>query len=181
MPAPARRAPALMRIMGAAIADASRYGEVRVASIDTQIAGAVVWYPPGSYPRGPRRDTAQLLRLIPSALAVGTRIPAMLRLLARIDSSHPPFEHAYLEVLGVDPTAQGQGLGRALLDPLLERSDRVGLGVHLETAKHDNLAWYERAGFATVDQLSVRGCPPVWTMARPATAPRTSRAIMDTA
>ena len=59
-------------------------------------------------------------------------------------------DHAwYLSIIAVDPTAQGQGLGRKLMEPTLAEADRVSATCYLETFNPRNLNFYERLGFAT--------------------------------
>jgi GNAT superfamily N-acetyltransferase len=55
----------------------------------------------------------------------------------------------YLSIVAVDPTAQGQGLGRKLLEPTIAEADRVSTTCYLETFSPRNLAFYERLGFTT--------------------------------
>ncbi|MDQ3418909.1 MAG: GNAT family N-acetyltransferase, partial [Acidobacteriota bacterium] len=55
-------------------------------------------------------------------------------------------------VVGIEPTAQGLGLGRALLAPILEEARRDRLPCYLETAQPNNVPFYEHLGstcFAT--------------------------------
>jgi GNAT superfamily N-acetyltransferase len=58
-----------------------------------------------------------------------------------------PEKHLYLQWLGVEPSRQGQGLGSALLHPVLERADSEGLPCYLETFKPRNVPLYQRHGF----------------------------------
>ena len=58
-----------------------------------------------------------------------------------------PMPHYYLFALGVDPAAQGQGLGGALVRHMLSRADREGVPTYLETQCERNVALYERLGF----------------------------------
>lgn len=55
----------------------------------------------------------------------------------------------YLSIVAVDPTSQGQGLGRKLLEPTITEADRVSATCYLETFSLRNLSFYERLGFAT--------------------------------
>jgi GNAT superfamily N-acetyltransferase len=59
-----------------------------------------------------------------------------------------------------------QGAGTALLAPVLERCDESGVPAYLETQKEENVPWYHRFGFAVLEELRVRGAPPMWTMQR---------------
>ena len=79
----------------------------------------------------------------------------------------------YLGVLGVAPERQGQGLGTRLMQPVLERADREGLPVTLETGQPRNLPIYRRHGFEVLRELPPPepGGPPVWTMRRPPRRP----------
>jgi ribosomal protein S18 acetylase RimI-like enzyme len=74
----------------------------------------------------------------------------------------------YLGVLGVDPAFQGRGLGSRLMTPVLERADREGIAVTLETAQPRNLPLYRRHGFEVMSELPppAPGGPVVWTMKR---------------
>ncbi len=47
------------------------------------------------------------------------------------------------------PAAQGQGLGRKLLEPTVAEADRVNATCYLETFSPRNLSFYERLGFST--------------------------------
>ena len=59
--------------------------------------------------------------------------------------------HWYLALLGVAPRCQRQGIGRALLTPVLQRADQEGLPCYLETFVSDNVPFHERRGFQVVD------------------------------
>ena len=59
--------------------------------------------------------------------------------------------HWYLALLGVSPPCQSQGIGRALLTPVLQRADQEGLPCYLETFVSDNVPFYEHRGFQVVD------------------------------
>ncbi|MFP3988010.1 GNAT family N-acetyltransferase [Streptomyces sp. E11-3] len=57
-------------------------------------------------------------------------------------------EHAYLMLIAAAPGRQGEGLGTALLDPVLERCDRDGVPAYLEASNARSRKLYERLGFA---------------------------------
>jgi ribosomal protein S18 acetylase RimI-like enzyme len=79
-----------------------------------------------------------------------------------------PLPRWYLGVLGVDPEAQGQGLGRRLMQPILERADHEGLPVSLETLRPTNVSYYRRFGFeVTVEGRLAGSGPAFWVMRRP--------------
>ena len=73
----------------------------------------------------------------------------------------------HLATVGVEPAAQGQGLGRAVLEPALSAAREQGYAAYLETSSPANVAVYERLGFEVsgVVALPDRG-PRVWAMLR---------------
>ena len=87
-------------------------------------------------------------------------------MLNEMTARHPHEEHWYLTILGTDPLHQGRGVGTALIEPMMERADDVGVPIYLETQKHSNLAYYGRFGFEVVDTFSVNDSPPIWQMQR---------------
>ena len=56
----------------------------------------------------------------------------------------------YLSIVGVTPSAQGQGVGRRLIEPTLAEADSVGAECYLETFDSRNLRFYQRLGFSAV-------------------------------
>ena len=62
-------------------------------------------------------------------------------------------DHWWLMVLGVAPEAQGGGLARAFMEPVMQRADAAGQQCYLETANPANVAFYERMRFDQVAEL----------------------------
>ena len=56
----------------------------------------------------------------------------------------------YLSIVGVAPSAQGQGIGRRLIEPTLAEADRAGTECYLETFGNGNVSFYQRLGFSVV-------------------------------
>jgi ribosomal protein S18 acetylase RimI-like enzyme len=136
-----------------------RFSSARLSDTYTtgDLAGAAIWIPPDHKP--PLLD----------AIRVG---PAMARLtgwgrlravadavgeLERRRHAHVPEPHYYLSALGVEPGRQGQGIGTALMRPVLDRCDRDHLPAYLETATERNVPLYERHGFSIVEELTLPG------------------------
>jgi ribosomal protein S18 acetylase RimI-like enzyme len=86
--------------------------------------------------------------------------------LARIDAHHPQEPHLYLSVLGTDPSAQGRGIGSALLTPALAQCDADGVPAYLESSKERNVAFYARHGFRVTEELDLPRGPRMWLMWR---------------
>ena len=156
-----------MSFMGAGVKDAAPFGETYLAHADGKVACAAVWLPPGTYPRGVRRDVQQYLRSAPTFVYCGRRVGRAFALLSAVDKAHHDEpEHWYLAILGTDPLFQRSGAGSAALAPVLERCDTEGMPAYLETQKEENLGYYARHRFDVVQKIEVKGCPPLWTLRR---------------
>jgi ribosomal protein S18 acetylase RimI-like enzyme len=130
-----------------------------------ELASAALWAPPERWKTTPRQDL-ELTRCIlrPRLLP---RAPLIARGLLGMERRHPHTPpHWYLAVLGTDPTAQGQGLGSAVLAPVLEQCDRDGVGAYLESSKERNIAFYARHGFRVTEELHLPRGPSMWAMWR---------------
>ena len=130
-------------------------------------AGAAVWAAPGTWKARPgevARMASPMLRLVGPGL-----IRSRLEAFTTMEKLHPSGPHWYLEIIGTDPTRRGQGLGGALMEPMIERCDAEGADAYLESSKEANLAFYHRFGFEVRDEVTLApGAPPVWPMWRPA-------------
>ncbi len=156
---------ALPIFLGAMVRDGADHGEVWVARRAERVVGSATWYPPGALPR-PKGRELRIYLACARALLNGTNRRTGLRLLDAVERAHPTEPHWYLAVLGVDPSMQGRGLGRALLEPVLDRCDEVLEPAYLETQKPDNLPFYERFGFTVVGEVRVADSPTIWRMWR---------------
>ncbi|MCV0402887.1 MAG: GNAT family N-acetyltransferase [Chloroflexi bacterium] len=121
-------------------------------------AGVAIWLPPGD--RGP--SVIGSLRMLPAmARLAGWRrlrmVAATMAALEERHRHHAPDDHFYLSALGVEPERQGEGVGTALMQPVLERCDHDGTPAYLETATGRNVLLYERVGFDVVEELTLPG------------------------
>jgi ribosomal protein S18 acetylase RimI-like enzyme len=130
------------------------------------LACAAVWAPPEHWKSTARQDAALMgcllyLRLLP-------RLPLVAAGFLGIERKHPRDRpaHWYLAVLGTDPSAQGQGLGSAVLQPVLERCDSDRIGAYLESSKERNIDFYARHGFRVIGELHLPRGPVMWPMWR---------------
>lgn len=128
------------------------------------LRGGAIWIPPDQW----RVGLLDQLRSMPGfAAATGLRdLPRGVRGFNLMESRHPHEPHWYLPVVGVDPPAQGRGLGTALLQPVLRRCDREGIPAYLEATTPRNRSCYERNGFEVTGELVLPGGPPMWLMWR---------------
>ena len=85
----------------------------------------------------------------------------------KLERGHPRQPpHFYLAVLGTDPSAQGRGLGSAVLRGVLDQCDRDGVGAFLESSKESNIAYYARHGFRVTEEVRLTRGPSMWRMWR---------------
>jgi ribosomal protein S18 acetylase RimI-like enzyme len=131
----------------------------------SELTCAALWAPPERWKTTLAQDVVFLRCFAhPRLLArAPIAIPGMLAL-QRSHPAHPP--HYYLALLGTDPDHQGQGLGTALLAPVLEQCDRDGVGAFLESSKESNIAFYSRHGFRVVQEFPLLRGPRMWKMWR---------------
>ena len=153
------------RFVSAIIQDSFRYGEIDAASMNGRLVGTASWLPLGSAQRSEWRELRIAAQCLP-AIVMGRNRLVALKLLRTMDKKHPNEPHMYLALLGVDPSAQGNGIGRQLLQPRLDYCDENSLPVYLETQKPDNLPFYERFGFKVRDTVAFDKSPTLWSMWR---------------
>lgn len=84
-----------------------------------------------------------------------------------MEAAHPVFPHAYLFTIGVRPRAQGKGIGRALIAPVLAACDRMGLPAYLENSNPANRGFYGSCGFERTGWIEAEpDAPPLEAMLR---------------
>ena len=67
--------------------------------------------------------------------------------------------HFYIWYLGVNPEAQGQGLGSALIRYVQTLAGDAQKPIYLETHTTSNVAYYEHLGFKTLAENKIPGHP----------------------
>jgi ribosomal protein S18 acetylase RimI-like enzyme len=128
-------------------------------------ACAALWAPPGRWRTTLRQDAA-LLRAFTHPRLV-SRLGLVALGLLDVERKHPHDPpHYYLAMLGTHPDHQGQGLGSALMRPVLERCDADGVGAFLESSKERNVDFYARHGFRVVQEIRLPRGPRMWQMWR---------------
>lgn len=154
-----------------------RYGLLfgEVLTTEWEPLGASVWLPPGESEVTPERAAAAGLNGLPAAIGeeAAGRFFSALEAVEPYHRDIPP--HWYLMVVGVSPEGRGRGLGRALIQPVMDRADAAGLPCYLETAQPDNVSFYERLGFRqVVDIVEPHSGLRLWTFRRDAPRPATA-------
>jgi ribosomal protein S18 acetylase RimI-like enzyme len=132
-----------------------------------EVRGAARWLPPG---RPAMRVGATLRALVTTPFRLGAATAPFLaygRAVEVLRAEAEPGPHWYLAGIGVDPAAQRQGIGAALVAPGVEAAAREGLPAVLLTNNEANLAFYEGQGFAVVrEEETPRGGPQAWAMVK---------------
>jgi ribosomal protein S18 acetylase RimI-like enzyme len=130
-----------------------------------ELSCAALWAPPGHW-HSTLRETAQIVPCFFRARLLA-RMPLAAVGWERLERGHPKDPpHFYLAVLGTDPSAQGRGLGSAVMQGVLEQCDRDGVGAFLESSKESNIAFYARHGFRVTEEVRLTRGPTMWRMWR---------------
>jgi GNAT superfamily N-acetyltransferase len=143
----ARRRQALARYFDYSMSEGARMG--RLVIWPDESVGAAVWLLPAE-----RRvyDTETQAKAEFLAEALGPLGAGAYRRI--IDFMRPRASAAvgesawYLSIVGVTPSAQGQGIGRRLIEPTLAEIDAAGVDCYLETFDSRNPRFYQRLGFS---------------------------------
>ena len=128
-------------------------GTKLVAVEGSRIVGLIHWVQsPGCQMAG-----VEKLKTIPAMVcAVGLR--SALRIgnwLSAWEKHDLKLPHLHLGPIGVDPAMQGKQVGRKLMEQYCEALDRTGIAGYLETDRPENVAFYRRFGFETIEELPV--------------------------
>ena len=131
------------------------------------LLGAARWLPPG---RPSMRVAATLRALVTTPLRLGVATAQFLaygRAVEQMRADVARGPHWYLAGIGVEPSAQRQGVGGALLRPGVEAAAAARIPAVLLTNNEANLAFYEANGFAVVRQgRTPEDGPKAWAMVR---------------
>lgn len=142
-----------------------RYGHVFGAFDGERLRGVALWLPPG-------------VRVSDVVIPPADVLPGVLGMLARSRFAVVAFGvrraravaraapgRWHLAFLATDPEHQGRGVGRRLLEHVLDRLDGDGASAWLE-CERPNVALYERFGFTVVGSYAVRRLPQMLVMQR---------------
>ena len=167
LPEPTERATRSPALFSAALRYGLLFGEV-LTNAATPL-GAAVWLGPDAWDITPDRAAAAGFDRLPDEIgaAATERFFSVLAAGERYHRRDVPPAHWYVMVVGVSPVAQGTGLGRALLQPIIDRAEAAGEPCYLETANGANVTFYERLGFERIaDFVEPQSGLPFWTFRR---------------
>ncbi len=130
------------------------------AYVSADLCAAALWLPPGVHPDEESLEAAMRAGTAPESL------DDLLSVFEQMDQAHPEEPFWHLTVIGVDPNAQGRGLGGALMRHAVARCDEAGELAYLESSNPRNISLYERHGFERVGEIQVGASPVVTPMVR---------------
>lgn len=143
--------------------------DVRVAShtvwVADDLAATAMWDPPVKSEGADAHAASVWARY--RAIADEAALERLASYNAAVAAAAPSERYWYLGVLATDPGRRREGLATAVLAPVLEEADRLGLPCCLETSTAANRRFYERRGFTQVTDVDLPGAPPVWWLRRP--------------
>jgi ribosomal protein S18 acetylase RimI-like enzyme len=140
------------------------------AATGADVPGVICASAPGGYPPPRRRSAIFLTRLLGAAFLgrpAPHRISVLIRALNATEHAHLGVPHWFIYELAVAAVQRGSGLGRRLLNTVLDQADAAGDLVYLETTNEPNIGLYRHFGFELSETLDCGGgVPPIWTMTR---------------
>ena len=143
----ARRRRVLARYFDYSMSEGARLGRLVVCPDPT--LGAAVWLLPAQpavdEPATNTKATFLAETLGPAGGDTYERIIGFMR--PRASAAVDAFAW-YLSIVGVAPSAQGQGIGRRLLEPTLTEADAARVECYLETFGTRSLRFYQQLGFS---------------------------------
>ncbi|MEQ1872546.1 MAG: GNAT family N-acetyltransferase [Ilumatobacteraceae bacterium] len=126
-------------------------------------SGATNWIPPDvHFPEGDDIDLA--VGLLQSQ--IGERAGAALGVIGQGGTAFPDTPRFHCVYVGVSKSAQGRGIGGALMARVLDICDRDGFPASLTSTNDVNLPWYRSLGFNEIGEVAVPGADfklrPMW-------------------
>ncbi|MBN1289832.1 MAG: GNAT family N-acetyltransferase [Actinobacteria bacterium] len=144
-----------------------KYGEVYATS--RKVEGIAVWIPSQKHPM----SSARVARAVPFNVLVGfgfsgaSGMRGVDRFINEVHERLVPYDHWFLQMIGVDPCCQGKGYSSILLKPMLSRIDEERLPCYLETNTEENVEIYRHFGFEVLEESIIPGTDVKnWAMLR---------------
>ena len=125
----------------------SMLGSVWACLDDRRLVGVAIWLAPGSIPEAFDDGILSDARSVVGDAAM-ERWLMMLEAFERLREEAMDAPHWFLALLGVEPVAQGRGVGAALLQVGHDAADRDGRPCLLETFTELNVAYYRHRGYS---------------------------------
>jgi GNAT superfamily N-acetyltransferase len=138
------------------------------------IGGVAAWLPPNQFESGLlaylKRVQSRQLYLLPVKCG-WNRLQHLVEYQLGLEQAHGEDmgdrPHWYLALMYVDPEQQGQGIGSALIAPILQRATEEGLPCYVIAFTQDGVRFYQKNGFEVIRQRVLSSTsPPFWTLKR---------------
>lgn len=123
--------------------------------VTSDLLGAMVVYDPVAFPNT-FADTLRQIRLVHHCIG-WSRVKYATQKDKKIASFRPAAPHLYLQMIGTHPSAQGKGIGSAMIRFLQEKSKTESKPVYLETSVPKNVELYMWKGFTVHGEWKIRG------------------------
>jgi ribosomal protein S18 acetylase RimI-like enzyme len=130
------------------------------AYVTADFCGTALWLPPGVHPNG------EALERVFRDTAKPEHLDDLLVTFEKMEQWHPEEPHWYLPMIGVEPNAQGKGLGADLMRHAVARCDHEGALAYLESSNPRNISLYLRSGFEVMGEIRICRAPVVTPMLR---------------
>lgn len=133
-----------------------------------EVSGIASWFGPDSHaPADAAMAEAGMAQVVEAfGPATTQRMAEMTGELERQHEARMTGPHMRLEFFGVDPAAQGRGIGGALMEHGHRRADALGLPCYLETFTDENVRYYQHRGYRVIGTYHVGEGVPVHAMRR---------------
>jgi ribosomal protein S18 acetylase RimI-like enzyme len=158
-PDPALRDHALRALFTPVVRWALPFGHV-AAAVDAHggIRGIATFVPPGhDTPSAAEVEEAGFAAADAAVPDAAARNGPMVAFLEAQHAAAIEGPHWRLEFFGVDPSAQGSGIGGRLIATGHAKADAADERIWLETFTEANVRWYERRGYRVVSEAVVPG------------------------
>lgn len=98
-------------------------------------------------------DVFTLLKLTISPFAIYMMKAApVFRSFAKMKKKYAAKPYWYLQSVGIDPSFQGQGYSKKLIQPILEQAEQKHINVYTETMTPTNVGLYRHYGFSVMEE-----------------------------
>lgn len=139
-----------------------------------KVIGVIAAIPPGGYPYPLMRELLFNWRIFWNPNPWTPPLARFLRVLSYSNvwsKMHMKPPHWYVYIIGVHRDHHGRGLGRILLDCVVQRATAERKPIYLETQTEKNVPFYRHMGFEiTETHRPQKDGPPTWGLMRRARA-----------
>jgi ribosomal protein S18 acetylase RimI-like enzyme len=135
------------------VPDAMQRGEIAIAPEEQ---GACVWYPAEVEIFNDRfeQNLVEIISLV-SRLAGEESGKRFKHYIKKIGDREPKETHCEVFFIGVKPSARGKGIGKTLLQPVLDYADAKRVGCYLVSSNPRNISFYKRHNFQELGPIEI--------------------------